>query len=123
MATGAKLSTGSYGMRGCVAADVRNEDEVSSSVAPSLGDFATYSEPITPAAPTRFSTMTMVLSRSANCGAMARAIASLLAPAENGTTILICLGTALCAAAGPARAQASNAMPRIRFFMSFPLVL
>src|SRR6218665_4011703 len=99
MATGAKLSTGSEGICGCTAAAVRKVDDVSSSVAPSRGDLATYSDPMTPAAPTRFSTMTTALSSSAICAAMARAMASLLAPAANGTTILICLGTAVCATA------------------------
>ena len=49
IATGAKAATGSYGRRACVAAEVRNVDEVSSSTEPSCGALATASEPITPA--------------------------------------------------------------------------
>src|SRR5690349_23318391 len=59
MATGANAAIGSYGSLGWVAAAVRKDDEVSSTVEPSRGDLATASAPMIPAAPGRLSTITV----------------------------------------------------------------
>jgi hypothetical protein len=88
-----------------VAADVRKVCDDSSSIEPSFGPLATASEPMMLPAPGRFSTITVVSSRLANCGWIARAMASLLAPGAKGTTSRISRGTS-CAAAG--RPAASN---------------
>src|SRR5437764_10678281 len=61
---------------------------------------------MTPAAPALFSTITVVCSRLPSDAAIARATTSLLAPAENGTTILITFGNAVCA--GDATAMPSH---------------
>src|SRR3954447_13045272 len=92
MLTGTKAVAASYGSCAWVAAAVRNVDDVNSSTEPSCGDLATASAPITPAAPALFSTITETSRRFASCAASARPIASLLAPGENGTTILMSLG-------------------------------
>jgi hypothetical protein len=68
-------------------------------------------------APGRFSTITVASSRFPSRGAIARAIASLLAPAENGTTILINFGTVTCpescvSPAGDTASAAAESMSR-----------
>jgi hypothetical protein len=118
-----KAAIGSYGRRACVAADVRNVDDVSSRTEPSCGDLATASAPITPAAPALFSTMTVACRRCASGTAIARATASLLAPGENGTMILISFGSAVCAAAiagRPSSTVAHTARRTIRTRMQSP---
>ena len=57
------------------------------SVYPSGGDLATWSKPITPAAPVLLSTITGCFRRSTSFSAMTRASTSTPEPAENGTTI------------------------------------
>src|SRR5262245_54447709 len=89
MATGANAATGSYGTVDWVAAVVKKVEEVSSSVDASGGDLATESEPMTPAAPPRLSTITLLPRRLASEGAMARAMTSLLPPGGKGTTMRI----------------------------------
>ena len=85
---------------------------MSSSTEPSRGDFATASAPTTPAAPALFSTITGIPSRAESGVAIARATTSLLPPAENGTTILIVLGSGACAQAPEVPASAAaNARP------------
>src|SRR5258708_3387104 len=73
---------------------------------------------ITLPAPGRFSRWTLVSSRFESGGARARAMASLLAPGENGTTIRISFGPATgaesCAsAAAPAVSAATPSTNRI----------
>ena len=55
---------------------------------------ATASEPMTPAAPPLFSTITLVPRRLASCGAIARAMTSLLPPGGKGTTMRMSAGCA-----------------------------
>ena len=107
IATGAKLRTTSYFRLVCTAALVVSVDDDSISTEPSFGARATYSAPIAPPAPGRFSTMTVVDRRAPSFSASTRANTSLLPPGGNGTTIVIVAGTAgaACDAANPGRAQ------------------
>ena len=111
---GANAAIASYGILGLVAATVRKVDDVSSSIEPSRGPFATASAPIVPDAPGRFSTMTDASTRLPSGGARARAMASLLAPAENGTTMRISLGVSCADAAQAPAAQATTSIRRMK---------
>ena len=79
-----------------------------------MGDFATKSEPMTPAAPALFSTITGTSRRLASGPAMARAMTSLLPPAEKGTTILICFGIGAWAPTAGAKTTAAATQKRGR---------
>src|SRR5258705_2499906 len=96
---GAKSASGSYGSLACVAATVRNVDDVNSSTEPSRGALATDSLPMMPEAPALLSTMTLVSKRFASGPPIARATTSLLPPGPNGTTIFTSEGGFTSAAA------------------------
>ena len=85
IATGANAVSASNGTRGCVAAAVRNVEDVRRRCEPSRGALATASAPTTPAAPGLFSTITVLPRRLASTGAIARN--HVVAPAGKGTTM------------------------------------
>src|SRR5262245_21823652 len=95
-----KSFTGSYGVpRGSAGATAWDATPETTSVYPSGAALATASEPITPPAPGRFSTMKFSLRLSASFCATMRPSVSALPPGANGATIRTGLAGHDCAAA------------------------
>src|SRR5690606_33215462 len=114
MAMGVKLVTASYFSAGCTAALVVKVEDDNMRTEPSVGARETYSAPMAPPAPGRFSTTTELPSLVERASASTRANVSLLPPGGKGTTNVMVLGKATdgwAAAIEDTQAVASTSAP------------